>query len=57
MASPNQSQIAEMYGGGFRYVPRKHSDEDLLIRVNEYTDLTDDGEVTWCWPPDIDTVI
>lgn len=43
--------------GGFRYVPRILDDEDLLIRVNEYTDLTDEGELYWCWPPDIDTLI
>ncbi|KRD08604.1 hypothetical protein ASE48_08550 [Mycobacterium sp. Root265] len=38
--------------GGFRYVPRLASDGDLLIRVNEHTDLSDEGEMIWCWPPD-----
>lgn len=43
--------------GGFRYVQRNDADENLLIRVNEHTDLTDEGEVIWCWPPDIDSLI
>lgn len=38
--------------GGFRYVPREDSDGDLLIRVNEHTDLSEQGEMIWCWPPD-----
>ncbi|AXH46809.1 immunity repressor [Mycobacterium phage Acolyte] len=42
--------------GGFRYVPRKASDDDLLIRVNKYTNLTEQGEMIWCWPPDIPTL-
>lgn len=36
--------------GGFAYRRRK-SDGDLLIRVNEYTDLSEDGRMIWCWPP------
>lgn len=46
-----------MAGGGFRYVPRTIDDEDLLIRVNEHTNLTDEGEVIWSWPPDIDQLL
>lgn len=38
--------------GGFRYVPRLESDSDLLIRVNEHTNLTEEGELIWCWPPE-----
>lgn len=38
--------------GGFAYQPRLDSDGDLLIRVNEYTDLSDEGRRIWCWPPD-----
>lgn len=38
--------------GGFRYVPRLDCDGDLLIRVNEHTDLSEEGEMIWCWPPE-----
>lgn len=37
--------------GGFRYEPRLDSDGDLLIRVNEYTDLSEEGRMIWRWPP------
>ncbi|ASZ75505.1 transcriptional repressor [Mycobacterium phage Kimona] len=37
--------------GGWRYVPRTPEDGDLLIRVNEYTDLTDKGRMIWRFPP------
>lgn len=37
--------------GGFRYVKRRKSDKDLLIRVNEHTDLSDEGRMIWRWPP------
>lgn len=37
--------------GGWAYRPRRKSDEDLLIRVNEYTDLTEQGRVIWRFPP------
>lgn len=37
--------------GGWAYRPRLESDEDLLIRVNEYTDLTDQGRLIWRLPP------
>lgn len=43
--------------GGFKYSPRVPSDGDLLIRVNKYTNLTEDGEMIWCWPPDIDNIL
>ncbi|AGT14328.1 transcriptional repressor [Mycobacterium phage Adzzy] len=43
--------------GGFRYVARTEKDDDLLIRVNEYTNLTDEGEMLWCWPPDIEEIL
>lgn len=43
--------------GGFRYVPREISDCDLLIRVNEHTNLTQEGEMIWCWPPDVDQLL
>ena len=39
--------------GGFRYVKRRKSDGDLLIRVNKHTVLTEEGELIWCWPPDL----
>lgn len=37
--------------GGFAYRRRRKSDGDLLIRVNDYTDLSEDGRMIWCWPP------
>jgi hypothetical protein len=37
--------------GGFAYRPRRKSDGDLLIRVNEYTDLTEQGRLIWRFPP------
>ncbi|ANA87018.1 immunity repressor [Gordonia phage Strosahl] len=43
--------------GGFAYRPRVIGDDDLLIRVNEHTNLTDEGEMIWCWPPDIAQLI
>ncbi|AGR46491.1 repressor [Mycobacterium phage Odin] len=43
--------------GGFRYVQREEEDDDLLIRVNKYTNLSDEGEMLWCWPPDIEEIL
>ena len=37
--------------GGFILRKRKPSDGDLIIRVNEYTDLTEEGEMIWRFPP------
>nr|WP_090281499.1 helix-turn-helix transcriptional regulator [Mycolicibacterium komanii]CRL77976.1 hypothetical protein CPGR_04982 [Mycolicibacterium komanii] len=37
--------------GGWRYVPRLPTDHDLLIRVNEYTQLTQEGRMIWRFPP------
>lgn len=37
--------------GGFRYVTRKASDGDLLIRVNKHTALTEEGSRIWRFPP------
>ncbi|ETA08165.1 MULTISPECIES: hypothetical protein [Gordonia] len=37
--------------GGFAYRQRDDSDGNLLIRVNEYTNLTDEGRKVWCRPP------
>lgn len=37
--------------GGFRYVPRKKSDKDLLIRVNEHAELSEEGRRIWRFPP------
>jgi hypothetical protein len=36
--------------GGWRYMDRVPEDGDLLIRVNEYTHLTDEGEEIWRFP-------
>lgn len=38
--------------GGFAYRERLSDDRNLLIRVNEHTRLTEEGEMIWCWPPD-----
>lgn len=38
--------------GGFAYRKRVKSDGDLLIRVNEHTDLSEAGRVIWCYPPE-----
>jgi hypothetical protein len=39
--------------GGFAYRERVSDDDDLLIRVNEHTRLTEEGVMIWCWPPDL----
>ena len=36
--------------GGFAYRPREPRDGDLMIRVNEYTNLTEYGETLWKFP-------
>jgi hypothetical protein len=36
--------------GGFAYQERVSDDDDLLIRVNEHTRLTEEGKMIWCWP-------
>jgi len=36
--------------GGWRYVPRKDSDADLMIRVNEHTNVTEEGHILWRIP-------
>lgn len=37
--------------GGFAYRERLPGDEDLLIRVNEHTRLTEKGRMIWRLPP------
>lgn len=37
--------------GGFRYAKRRKSDGDLLIRVNEHTNMTEEGWRIWRFPP------
>jgi hypothetical protein len=37
--------------GGWAYRKRLSGDDDLLIRVNEYTDLTEIGKMIWRFPP------
>ena len=37
--------------GGFRYQTRTDKDADLLIRVNKYTELTEEGRMIWRFPP------
>lgn len=36
--------------GGFRYTKRRRSDGDLLIRVNQYTNITEQGKKIWTFP-------
>lgn len=40
--------------GGWAFRKRRASDLNMLIRVNEYTDLTDYGKRVWVLPPNID---
>lgn len=37
--------------GGFAYRKRLPSDNNLLIRVNDHTNLTPEGRVIWRFPP------
>lgn len=37
--------------GGWAYRNREPADSDLLVRVNEYTHLTDQGKMIWRFPP------
>ena len=37
--------------GGFAYRKRRKTDGDLLIRVNEHTDLSENGKMIWRMPP------
>ncbi|ASR84567.1 immunity repressor [Rhodococcus phage Alatin] len=37
--------------GGFALRPREEEDGDLMIRVNEYTKLTEEGKRLWKIPP------
>ncbi|GAB4588707.1 helix-turn-helix domain-containing protein [Nocardia sp. IFM 10818] len=41
--------------GGFAFVPRKPEDKNRLIRVNEHTKLTPEGELIWVLPKEEDT--
>jgi hypothetical protein len=36
--------------GGWAYRPRKKSDGDLLIRVNQFTHITEEGKMIWRFP-------
>jgi hypothetical protein len=37
--------------GGFAYRRRRKSDGDLLIRLNEHTNLSEEGRMVWRFPP------
>lgn len=37
--------------GGFAYRKRRKQDGDLLIRVNEHTNLSEEGKMIWRYPP------
>ncbi len=54
---PSIEPYPGMGGGGFRYVPRVMEDENLLIRLNQHTNLTDEGWFIWVWPPDLDKLL
>jgi hypothetical protein len=38
---------------GFVFRARTIDDEDLLIRANGFTVLTEEGEAIWCFPPEV----
>jgi hypothetical protein len=42
--------------GGWRLVPRKPEDQELIIRVNEYTIMYPESDVIWSWPPEFPNV-
>lgn len=37
--------------GGWAFRARRASDEDLIIRKNDYADITDRGRMIWRFPP------
>ncbi|QFG10443.1 transcriptional repressor [Mycobacterium phage Anthony] len=37
--------------GGWAYRERTNDDDDLLIRVNEFTELSEEGRMIWRFPP------
>lgn len=37
--------------GGWAYRKRRKSDEDRLIRINEYADMTEEADQIWRFPP------
>jgi hypothetical protein len=45
---PPQDGISKV--GGWAYRHRRPTDSDLLVRVNEYTNLTDEGRKIWRFP-------
>ncbi|KGI82059.1 hypothetical protein IL38_06975 [Actinopolyspora erythraea] len=48
---PNIPPSEYMKLGGFAYRERELKDGDLIIRVNEYTTLTNEGKKLWRMPP------
>lgn len=42
--------------GGYALRPREESDGDLIIRVNDDTRLTPEGEKLWRFPPELPSV-
>jgi hypothetical protein len=38
--------------GGWAFRQRESGDDDLIIRVNEFTDLTEKGRMIWRLPPE-----
>jgi hypothetical protein len=49
---PNLSPVPGVSSrGGWAFRVRVPEDGDLLIRVNEFTDLTDEGRTIWQFPP------
>lgn len=48
--SPRYENDQDFYGG-FAFRDRKDSDGDLIIRVNAYTNLTEQGRVIFRMPP------
>lgn len=50
---PNIPPSEGISTGGWAFRPRLESDDDLIIRVNEYTNLSDEGEFVWVLPPEL----
>jgi hypothetical protein len=42
--------------GGYALRPKEESDGDLIIRVNEHTELTPAGQAVWRFPPELPAV-
>ena len=46
-----KDRVVEYTPEGWAYRERRLDDEDLLIRVNEHTRMTEEGRMIWAFPP------